>query len=314
MLPLYTEEEFNKATNKDLLPLKCEHCGKPFYKKKDRIKIVLIGHDSCKARFCSIQCAGLAVKISVEIPCDQCGKLIIKTQNEIRKSKSGKLFCSHLCSINYENNKRKEKGWVRTEESKNQISVKLKQYCKDNPVPLDKRNLSGLLASHPKHDDVELVCIVCKKKFKKPYVKRHYKTCGSSDCKKFARVGCRTYQNGSRKPTWFYNIHQNKKVLLESSWEVKIALWLDKNKIKWVRPHYLKWIDKNNKTRMYFPDFYLPDSNLYLDPKNPYCMAVDKEKLEYFKNKIKLLVGNVDDIIQNLTRQVLSSQDFHLDL
>ena len=34
------------------------------------------------------------------------------------------------------------------------------------------------------------------------------------------------------------------------------------------------------KIHNYFPDFYLPDYNLYLDPKNPHAVTVQKKKLD----------------------------------
>jgi len=61
-----------------------------------------------------------------------------------------------------------------------------------------------------------------------------------------------------------------------------------------------KWIDKNNNDRMYYSDFYLPDYDIYLDPKNPYCMELDKEKMKYFENKIKIYYGDIDNLIENI--------------
>ena len=37
------------------------------------------------------------------------------------------------------------------------------------------------------------------------------------------------------------------------------------------------------KTHNYFPDFYLPIQDLYLDPKNPHAAFVQKEKLDVIK-------------------------------
>lgn len=87
---------------------------------------------------------------------------------------------------------------------------------------------------------------------------------------------------------------------LESSWEVEMAAWLDKNQIAWIRPKHLPWLDSTGKKRKYFPDFYLPDYDIYLDPKNPYQIQLGKEKLDYFKNRITLLYGKVKDIQDNL--------------
>ncbi len=72
-------------------------------------------------------------------------------------------------------------------------------------------------------------------------------------------------------------------VNLDSSYERTVAKLLDAHKIKWNRPKPLIWIDKKNVQHHYFPDFYLVDYDVYLDPKNEYCFKVQKEKIDYVK-------------------------------
>ena len=72
-------------------------------------------------------------------------------------------------------------------------------------------------------------------------------------------------------------------VNLDSSYERILAKILDDQKIKWIRPKPLIWVDKENIQHHYFPDFYLEDFNIYLDPKNEYCFRVQKEKIDYIK-------------------------------
>lgn len=91
-------------------------------------------------------------------------------------------------------------------------------------------------------------------------------------------------------------------LLLESSWEVDIATWLDKNNIDWDRPKHIKWVDSTRKARKYFPDFYLPDYDVYLDPKNPYIIAKDKEKIKAVSATINLIYGNVEYIKYKLNQ------------
>ena len=80
-------------------------------------------------------------------------------------------------------------------------------------------------------------------------------------------------------------------VLLDSSWEEALAKRLDDQKINWVRPSIpIEWIDNNKKTHNYFPDFYLPDYNLYLDPKNPAVFKNQIEKIKILLNKMKNLI------------------------
>jgi hypothetical protein len=65
-----------------------------------------------------------------------------------------------------------------------------------------------------------------------------------------------------------------KGILLDSSWEYELAKRLDSINIKWDRPKPLKWKDEEGFIHNYFPDFYLLDYNLYLDPKNPEAIAL----------------------------------------
>lgn len=69
-------------------------------------------------------------------------------------------------------------------------------------------------------------------------------------------------------------------VLLDSTWELYLAKRLDDLNIKWIRPKPIIWIDNNNDERFYYPDFYLVDYDLYLDPKNPYAFENQKEKIQ----------------------------------
>lgn len=68
-------------------------------------------------------------------------------------------------------------------------------------------------------------------------------------------------------------------VKLDSSWELALAKRLDELEIEWIRPRPIRWIDKDGVGHNYFGDFYLPEHDLYLDPKNPHAIKVQKEKL-----------------------------------
>ena len=91
---------------------------------------------------------------------------------------------------------------------------------------------------------------------------------------------------------------------MDSSWEVELAEWMDNEGIVWIRDKgiFFKWIDKEGKVRRYHPDFYLPDYDLYLDPKNDYILEQDQYKLDYVINEynIKLIYGSVFKIKEYL--------------
>lgn len=79
-------------------------------------------------------------------------------------------------------------------------------------------------------------------------------------------------------------------VKLDSSWEVALATRLDELDVRWHRPNAVRWIDKNGIRRHYFPDFYLIDYNLYLDPKNPIAYNVQIEKINCLKEQLPNLM------------------------
>lgn len=79
-------------------------------------------------------------------------------------------------------------------------------------------------------------------------------------------------------------------VLLDSSWEVELAKRLDYLGIRWTRPDPIRWTDGAGIEHNYFPDFYLPDYDLYLDPKNPQAVKSQQEKLKYLLTQHKNVV------------------------
>lgn len=79
-------------------------------------------------------------------------------------------------------------------------------------------------------------------------------------------------------------------VQLDSKWEEVLATRLDELNVNWTRPDPIRWIDKNNVERNYFPDFYLEDYNLYLDPKNPYAIKAQQEKISCLLEQMTNLI------------------------
>lgn len=75
----------------------------------------------------------------------------------------------------------------------------------------------------------------------------------------------------------------------DSSWEDALADRLDELDIAWDRPPPIQY-SLNGKNKNYFPDFYLPDHDLYIDPKNPYCEEQQKVKLDIVSKMIKLKI------------------------
>lgn len=76
---------------------------------------------------------------------------------------------------------------------------------------------------------------------------------------------------------------------LHGTWELKYAQYLDANDIKWIRnKDTFKYIF-DDKERLYTPDFYLLDSDEYVEVKG-YKTAKDNAKWSQFPYNRKLIV------------------------
>ena len=222
------------------------------------------------------------------IKCNWCNNILSYKEKH-------KKFCNSSCAASFNNSKRNG----HSEETKNKISASLI----GRPKPIEnrvygnkhpswkggKRNKNGI--------PIQIaICKICNEKFEwVGYGKVTRKTC-SSKCKMEAIHFNKKYPNGKKKIFKYFNVHQNKIISLDSSWELEIAKLLDANDIIWIRPKSMEWIDESNKSHRYFPDFYLKEYNLYLDPKNPYCMLQDEYKMNYISSKVNIEYGDLTKV------------------
>ena len=106
--------------------------------------------------------------------------------------------------------------------------------------------------------------------------------------------------------------------VFSSSYEVKYALYCEEHNIKYiVHPSTLKYIF-NQEEHLYFPDFYLPLENKYVDPKNTYLIKhpqkhlgiSDSEKIKIVSEQNEVIIEIIDgkDIIcdNNKLQEILA--------
>ena len=74
----------------------CEFCENEFYSKPSWIK-------NSKGKYCSIKCSSENRKLGKIIRCHICRKRTYKQKKAINGSKSGNLFCSKSCSLEWKN-------------------------------------------------------------------------------------------------------------------------------------------------------------------------------------------------------------------
>ena len=87
-------------------------------------------------------------------------------------------------------------------------------------------------------------------------------------------------------------------VILNGSWELMVAKYLDFNNIKWERPSIPFEYIWENKIHLYYPDFYLPEYDIYLEVKG-YERERDKCKWKVVSNLVVLKKKDIEDIKNN---------------
>ena len=90
-------------------------------------------------------------------------------------------------------------------------------------------------------------------------------------------VGKRSNRWGKKSYVW--SASQNKEVLMRSSWEVNVALWLDLQGISW--EYEPKRFDLGTTT--YQPDFYLPEREEWIEVKGRW-IGKSKSKFNKFRS------------------------------
>jgi len=257
--------------------------------------------------------------------CKKCEKLI----SYERKNCS---FCNSSCAAFYNNklkpSKSKEqrqnisnglKNFYKNETFFEKKSRLIKIYGDDYNVKVDTKKRKNFydykrisdgervtFRNNLKSCKVEyFICEYCGKLFTN-FSRSKRKTC-SRKCRIDASIRLRPYQNGTRKPQKYFNKWINEDIWLDSSWEKEIAELLDNLNIRWERPNPINWIDNSNIERLYYPDFFLNDYGVYLDPKNPFCMEKDKEKMNFVEKIINIVYGDkqmIKDKIEKLWKSI----------
>ena len=104
-------------------------------------------------------------------------------------------------------------------------------------------------------------------------------------------------------------------IKLDSEYELMVAKELDSNGIKWERPSYFLWTDNSGIEHRYYPDFYLKEYEVYLDPKNDYLInnksarfgITDREKISIVEkqNGIRILILDKDHLLWENIQKLL---------
>lgn len=106
-----------------------------------------------------------------------------------------------------------------------------------------------------------------------------------------------TLQNNGTCKWYDYIDKFNNKHRVQGSYELAFAKMLDNMDIKFItHPKGIKYII-NNKLTYYFPDFYIPHKNLYIDTKARYYLDLSGDKFKVFREQnpnVNLLILTED--------------------
>lgn len=192
-------------------------------------------------------------------------KLCLYCNKPIPYEKRSNKFCNASCGARFNNNKRTHPPKIQT-----------KRYKKKHPT-------TYCLVSF---------CVMCGNSIPNKNIKACSSSCRSELFRTHANAKVKAGLLGGNKNNRAYGWYISPfagKVWLESSYEYKVAKSLDHNNINWTRPSYILYDNKR-----YFPDFYLTDYNVYLDPKNDYLITQDRAKIDKVQQQNNITVIILD--------------------
>ena len=127
----------------------------------------------------------------------------------------------------------------------------------------------------------------------------------------FARISIMPRKRRRKKKLWSKQSEYTRKdgsvVLMDSTWEVMMAMRLDELEVNWERDPKMKleYRTRGGRKRNYIPDFYLPDLDIYIEVKGYWTDAAKHKMKDIIKRnpgKICILESLIE--IGSLTKDI----------
>ncbi len=195
--------------------------------------------------------------------------------------------CKH-CSVEFDI-ETKPLGWMANHSRWCSLNPKREQYAKTN-------HLHGIMAMKSKESRKKAAIGIQEAWKKGCYENVNFKTfLGKKHTEetkeKLRHKALQSKHRRLLRSTRKYHHKDGTVVLLDSSWEETLAKRLDELNVDWIRPKEpIEWCDKNGIKHNYFPDFYLPNQNIFLDPKNNIVYTKTIEKIKVLEKTIPNLI------------------------
>lgn len=175
---------------------------------------------------------------------------VCRTPFVTNDGKKQKTTCSRSCSNTYFRD----------------VRHTLTSRSKRSATLLGRKVVRPRLAQGLKH------CVVCDDEFMCRRSAWNQKvTCGKRKCVSFNRSQKLKGRTGGPRPGGGWGKQtEYANVMWDSTWEARLAQRLDALNIRWVRPGKelrIPYTTVDGKHRNYYPDIFLPDSNLFLEVK-----------------------------------------------
>jgi hypothetical protein len=210
--------------------------------------------------------------------CNNTITLIKKTAKEIERKK----FCCRKCLYEYmkvnspDKKPRKEIFCSFCNKSLNVINTSKKKFCSNQCAK------KGKIIYHPTKEHKETIS----KSIQNAWIN------GSYNKKKAGRT------------KWYkYKRKDGTEINVQGTWELKYAIYLEENNINFIcHQGYFEYIDENGNNKIYLPDFYLPETNIYIDIKNDYLYNKSVKKINLVRacnpnlNLLILLKKDLNDM------------------
>ncbi len=223
----------------------------------------------------------------------------VNCDTNITFDKRHNKFCSSSCSATFNNKNRDKDIYIKQKET---LKITL-----DNKPKLIKPKVTKIAKVKKVEYCKFSYCVICCSTIKNKIVKTCSEKCYKTNLSIQAQNRQTHPQNGK---TIIYN-----GIKLGSSYEYKVALSLDENYIKWIKPKPLKYVDIKGKIRNYFPDFFLPEYNVFLDPKNDFLIKHvnpetgfrDSDKIKWASefNKVKIIILDKNQLTWKCIKDLL---------
>lgn len=206
------------------------------------------------------------------------------------KTEGHKLnFCSDKCRGKHRTHDKVEKvcKWCNICFSATYIK-KNQQFCSVSCLNKFKGNLKT------KNGTIGVICddcgnnfIVSKSRYKKGNVKYCSRKCLNKNLVGEGNPFYGKFHNPSTKfgggrCKWYTHIKPDEvEIKCQGTWELAFAKWLDKNQLEYeTHKGRIPYVDKNGVKRNYYPDFYVHAWSQFVDIKNDYLFAMQKDKFE----------------------------------